>query len=104
MYKAADLEPFRAYLRAGQWPKIVEVKEDGEVSEIFLKSGDASKSGGVAIISAEPRQLTIVYIEGAISLADVAKLSGSLDIPNPEILKHGTTGASKSNANGKKDE
>jgi len=104
MYNSADLEPFRAYLRAAQWPKIVEVKEDGELSEIFLKSSDSGRSGGVAIISAEPRELTIVYIDGPISLADVAKLSGSLDIPNPDVLKRGTGGASKSNATGKKDE
>jgi hypothetical protein len=97
MYNAADLEPFRAYLRNAQWPRIIEVKEAGEASEVFLKSGDAAKSGGIAVISSEPRELTIVYIEGAISLADLAKL-------NLDGLKHGTAGASKSNANGKKDE
>jgi hypothetical protein len=97
MYKDADLDPFRAYLRTAQWPKIVEVKENGESSEVYLKSGDASRNGGIAVISAEPQELTIVFIEGAISVADLAKL-------NLDALKHGTGGASKSNANGKKDE
>jgi hypothetical protein len=97
MYNASDLEPFRAYLRSAQWPRIVEVKEADESSEVFLKSGDANKSGGIAVISAEPHELTIVYIEGAISITDLAKL-------NLDVLKHGTGGASKSNANGKKDE
>jgi hypothetical protein len=97
MYKDADLDPFRAYLRTAQWPRIVEVKENGESSEVYLKSADAAKSGGVAVISAEPHELTIVYIEGAISIADLAKL-------NLDALKHGTPGAPKSNANGKKEE
>lgn len=96
LYKDADLDPFRAYLRSAQWPKIVEVKENGESSEVYLKSGDASKTGGIAVISAEPQELTIVFIEGAISVADLAKL-------DLDALKHGTAGASKSNANGKKD-
>ena len=97
MYNSADLEPFRAYLRTAQWPKIVEVKENGESSEVYLKSGDATRTGGIAVISAEPRELNIVFIEGAISVDDLAKL-------NLDALKHGAAGASKSNANGKKDE
>jgi hypothetical protein len=104
MYNSADLEPFRAYLRGLQWPRVVEVKEGSEVSEVFLKATDANTAGGVAVISAEPRELTIVYIEGAISMADLAKLSGSLDIPDLEGLKHRTGTGRKSNANGKKDE
>ena len=97
MYKDADLDPFRSYLRATQWPRVVAVKENGESSEVYLKSGDATRSGGIAVISAEPQELTIVFIEGSISVADLAKL-------NLDALKHGTGGASKSNANGKKDE
>lgn len=104
MYNAADIEPFRAYVRGQQWSRIVEVKEADESSEVYLKTGTADKFGGVAIISAEPRELTIVYIEGTISIDDVAKLSGNLDIPDLDVLKHGTSKEGKSNANGKKDE
>jgi hypothetical protein len=104
MYLQADLEPLRAYLRGPQWSKVVDVKESHETSEVFLKSGDAGKLGGVAVIDAEPRELTIVYIEGSISIDDVAKLSGNFDIPDLDALRHGTGRAGKSNANGKKDE
>lgn len=103
-YNPAELEPFRAWLRTGQWTRAVDVREDGETSEVFLKSADATRLGGVAVISAEPRELTIVYIEGAISVADLAKLSGSLGIPDLDVLKHGTGTGRKSNANGKKEE
>jgi hypothetical protein len=103
-YSQADLEPLRAYLRGPQWSKAVDVKESGETSEVFLKSGDAGKLGGVAVIDAEPRELTIVYIEGSISVDDVAKLSGNFDIPDLDGLKRGTASRGKANANGKKDE
>jgi hypothetical protein len=104
MYSQADLEPLRLYLRNPQWSKAVDVKESDETSEVFFKSGAGGKLGGVAVIDAEPRELTIVYIEGSISIDDVAKLSGNFDIPNLDALRHGTGGGGKSNANGKKDE
>jgi hypothetical protein len=104
MYSQADLAPLRAYLGGPGWSKAVDVKESGETSEVFFKSGDAGKLGGVAVIDAEPRELTVVYIEGSISIDDVAKLSGNFDIPDLDALKHGTGAGRKSNASGKKEE
>lgn len=104
MYSQADLEPLRAYLRGPQWSKAVDVKESGETSEVFFKTGEGHRLGGVAVIDAEPRELTIVYIEGSISIDDVAKLSGNFDIPDLDALRHGTGNGGKSNAKGKKNE
>lgn len=102
MYSMADVEPFRAYIRAGQWTRVVEVKQEKEISEVYLKAGAAQQFGGVAVIDAEPRELTIVYIEGNISIADVGKLSGTLDIPDLDVLKRGS--GAKPGGNAKKEE
>jgi len=106
MYNGADIEPFRTYLRGPQWSKIVDAKEDKDASEIFVKSGANNKLAGLAIISVEPAELTLVYIEGSISMEDVGKLSGNLDIPDLDVLKtlkNGTNTGAKSNPK-KKDE
>ena len=80
-YNDADVEAIRAQLRDPSWKKIVEVrsKVDGD-ADIYIKA-DASKIGGLTIISAEPRELTIVNIEGAIDVEGVKKLGGNFGIP-----------------------
>src|SRR5580658_1895492 len=80
-YNEADLAPLRAYLKTLQWSKIVDVKETEETSEIYLKSLPNNKLGGLAIISAEPKEVTVVFISGVLNMSDVGKLSG-LGIPD----------------------
>jgi hypothetical protein len=97
MYTPADLEPFRAYVRAPGWSKIVDVKEEKETSEVFIRPGADNKLAGVAVIAAEPLEVTVVYIDGSISMEDIGKLSGTLNIPDLDPLKHGTATGGKSN-------
>jgi predicted alpha-1,6-mannanase (GH76 family) len=80
-YTDADIESIRAQLRDPSWKKIVEVrsKVDGD-ADIYIKT-DTSKIGGLAIISAEPKELTIVNIEGTIDVEGVKKLGGNFGIP-----------------------
>jgi hypothetical protein len=80
-YTDADIETIRAQLRDPSWKKIVEVrsKVDGD-ADIYIKT-DTSKIGGLAIISAEPKELTIVNIEGTIDVEGVKKLGGNFGIP-----------------------
>jgi len=82
MYHEADLEPLRAYLKQGRWSRIVEAREDGENAEIYILPETGGRLAGVAIISAEPREVTVVYIAGSLKPEDVAKMSGSLGIPD----------------------
>ena len=80
-YTQADLEPFRVYLKQQQWSKIVESQEGTELDEIYIQPLPGDRFGGVAIISAEPRELTIVYISGTMNLADLEKLEGNMGVP-----------------------
>ena len=80
-YSAADLEPMRNSLRRAPWSRIVDVHSAGETSEIWVAQTPAGdKFAGVAIINAEPRSLTIVYISGLIGTDDIARLNGRFGI------------------------
>jgi hypothetical protein len=86
-YKEADLAPLRAYLKTLQWTKVVDVKETDETSEIYVHALPNNKLGGLAIVSAEAKEVTVVFIAGTLNLSDIGKLS---DLGIPDIkLEHG---------------
>jgi Domain of unknown function (DUF4252) len=78
-YRAEDLDAIRAQLRAPGWSRIINVQEKDESSEIYVRN-DQGKVAGLAIVAAEPKELSVIYIDGAINLSDLGKLSG-LGIP-----------------------
>jgi hypothetical protein len=82
-YSDADVEGIRAQLAAPQWSKVVVVKssKDGDNTEIFLRAGANERIGGLAIISAEPKELTVVQILGTMSVEDLRDLAGNFGIP-----------------------
>ena len=79
-YRLEDLEPIRAQLRTPGWSKIISLQSKDEISEIYTRM-EQGKVAGFAIIAAEPKELTVVAIEGTIDLKDLSKL-GSLGIPS----------------------
>jgi hypothetical protein len=94
-YKDADLAPLRSYVKTLQWVKVVDVKDADEASEIYIQTLPDNKLGGLAIISAEPKEVTVVFISGVMNMSDLGKLSGNLGIPditiNPDGKKSGDT-------------
>jgi hypothetical protein len=89
-YRMEDLEPIRAQLRTPGWSKIISSQSKGEMSEIYTRT-DQGKIVGFAIIAAEPKELTVVAIEGSIDLKDLSKLGG-LGIPSIPIPDQGKKG------------
>ena len=79
-YRMEDLEPIRAQLRTPGWSKIISTQSKDEISEIYTRM-DQGKVAGFAIIAAEPKELTVVAIDGTIDLKDLSKLGG-LGIPS----------------------
>jgi len=88
-YKEADLTPLRDYVKSRQWSKIVDVKEADETSEIYLLPISGDQIGGLVIISAEPKEVSIVFIEGTLRTSDIAKLGGNLGIPEIDLPREG---------------
>ena len=81
-YAAADVDSIRSQLREPQWSRLVNVtsKKDGNV-EVYV-SLLGSQINGVAVLSAEARELTVVNIVGPVDLEKLAKLEGNLGIPD----------------------
>lgn len=85
-YSDADVAAYRSQLRAPAWSRIVDAnsKQDREHMEVYVKQ-EKGEVAGVAIICAEPKELTIVNIDGTIDLAQLAKLGGQFGIPKIEV-------------------
>jgi len=78
-YSKADVDGIRSQLIAPRWSKIVQSieKRRNEYDEIYiLKSGD--KVGGVVILVAEARELTVVNLVGEVPMDKVASLERHL--------------------------
>jgi hypothetical protein len=87
-YTEADLAAVRRQLSAPVWSRIVSVasKRDGERTEIYTKS-EAGKAGGVVILAAETKELTIVSIAGHVDLSRLSELGGRFGIPRLQAEK-----------------
>jgi hypothetical protein len=86
-YSAADLTGIRNQLRAPEWSRIVDVRsKNGDNAEIYIKTG-GKDIGGLAIIAAEPKQLTIVNIVGKIDLEELRDLGGNFGVPEMDFEK-----------------
>jgi Domain of unknown function (DUF4252) len=84
-YSAADVDAIRTQLAAPGWSKVVESrsKHQSETNEIYImKVGD--KVAGVAILVAEPKELTVVNIVGLIDIEKLGELEGHFGIPGDQ--------------------
>lgn len=87
-YSKADVEAVRAQLTAPAWVPLVSThdrKEQSDVDIYVRRSGDRTE--GMAIITSQPRELTIVNIVGSIDLAKLAQLQGQLGVPRIDVPK-----------------
>jgi hypothetical protein len=81
-YTPDDVRAIRQQLTAPGWSRLVTVdsKREGELVEVYSwRVGEAPL--GLAVLVAEPRELTVVNIVGPIDLSKLGALQGSLGIP-----------------------
>ena len=89
-YSKADVKAVVAQLLAPGWQPVVsthDLKQGSDVDIYLRRSGD--RTDGVAIIAAEPRELTIVNIVGSIDLAKLAQLQGQFGVPKVGLAMGG---------------
>jgi len=81
-YDLKELDSLRAQLRAPGWQKIVAVRNNrgGDNVDVHLLMQN-DNIAGMAIIAADPRELTLVNIVGMIDLEKLSQLQGQLGIP-----------------------
>lgn len=85
-YSRADLEPVEAQLHTPGWQPVVsthDLKQGRDLDIYVRRSGN--RTDGIAIIAADPRQLTLVNIVGPVDLARLARLQGQFGIPSVGI-------------------
>lgn len=78
-YSKADVDAIRSQLSSPRWSKIVQSveKRRNEYNEIYvLKNGD--HVGGIVVLVAEARELTVVNLVGEVPMDKVASLAGHL--------------------------
>ena len=103
-YSMSEVEDLRRQLKAPNWSRIVGVKSiKGENSEVYiLKNGD--QIGGIVVLDAEPKELTIVHVDGSISPEELSRLSGHMGIPQIGKTKKRTRGERDSERRDKDDD
>jgi hypothetical protein len=81
-YTKADLDQIRNQLKAPEWQRMLgaESSQDRETVEIWLRS-ENNKMSGLAIVAADPTNLTVVNIVGSIELSELSELGGHFGIP-----------------------
>ncbi|GAC1661426.1 MAG: hypothetical protein NVS9B4_13680 [Candidatus Acidiferrum sp.] len=82
-YSTADVDSIRTQLQAPNWTRVIETTENHghHVTSIYVtKQGDAIV--GLAILVAEPRELTVVNIVGPIDFQKLGAMGGQLGLPS----------------------
>jgi hypothetical protein len=99
-YAMSELEPLREQFRAAPWKKIVSVLEKEEMVEIYVKD-NAGKLEGLFVLAAEPKELTVVHLDGPVNLSELGSLGGQFGIP--EIVSEAARQAKSGQAAAKKE-
>jgi len=90
-YTPADVESIRSQLRGPSWSQIISInsKKDGTV-EVYISMTNASING-LAVLAADPKELTVVNIIGPVDLEKLAELEGQFGVPVLDIEKPAKT-------------
>ena len=80
-YSTADVESIRTQLRGPSWTRLVNVtsKKDGNLEVYLLLNGE--QVGGLAVLSTDDREFTVVNIVGPVDLEKLSKLEGQFGVP-----------------------
>jgi hypothetical protein len=76
-FSMEEIEQLRKYFETSEWSPIVRERErkTGETTDVMVKLVNG-ETRGMFILTAEPKELTIVLILGPIRMEDLGKLKG----------------------------
>jgi hypothetical protein len=85
-YAEEDLEALRSQLTSPMWSRMVGVrsKRDKENVDVYFRMENGTVTG-LAVIAAEPKELTFVHIDGLINPEQLSELGGQFGIPAVEM-------------------
>ncbi|HYM09784.1 MAG TPA: DUF4252 domain-containing protein [Bryobacterales bacterium] len=89
-YTPADVESVRKQLNAPGWVKFIDVEErqkgkTGSSHSSIYSYLENGKMTGLAVLAAEPRELTVVNIVGPIDLSKLGNLHGLPGVPDMKL-------------------
>jgi len=81
-YSPAEIDSVISQVRGGAWSKIIGVtsKKDGDNVEVYLNTA-GDQINGLAVLSIEPKEFTVVNIVGPINLEKLVQLEGQFGVP-----------------------
>jgi len=84
-YTTTDLDSIRSQVSGPSWSRLVNVqnKKEGTLEVFIMLEGD--KIGGLVVLSAEPKELSVVNIVGPVDLDKLAALEGQFGIPDLDL-------------------
>jgi hypothetical protein len=101
-YSMSDVESIRSQL--GGWTRIVGVTSNHrENTDVYLKK-NGDQIDGLFIIDAEPKELTVVHIDGPIRPEELSELGGHMGIPKIGPLHEREKGSKKNGTSTNKPE
>ncbi|MBI5282683.1 MAG: DUF4252 domain-containing protein [Candidatus Solibacter usitatus] len=85
-YSPADVDKIYAQLKGPGWSQVLEAREKKGRTTIHMRTSQ-NAAGGMVIVSAEPRELTVVAITGSIDMEKLGQLGGNFGIPEVKDAK-----------------
>lgn len=85
-YAEKDIDSLRSQFGGPAWSSMVKVRNqrNGENVDVLFKTENGAFAG-IAVIVAKPREFALVRIDGAVDLAQLAKLGGQLGVPKLDL-------------------
>jgi len=82
-YTKADVDAFRDQFHAPAWSRIVGARSKHHHcdADIYIKVDANGAVGGIVVIAAEPKELTVVNVVGKLDPAQLSDLGGRFHIP-----------------------
>jgi hypothetical protein len=82
-YAVSDVESVRTQLRPPAWSRMfgAKSKKEGENLEVYMMMS-GNMINGIAVLSTEPKQLSVIQIVGSIDLEKLVRLGGKFGIPS----------------------
>jgi len=82
-YKPEDVEPVRRQIEGRGWVPVIEVKDRNKTEAVTVYSyTEGEQMRGVTVVSAEPREFTVVRLLGEVDLETLSNLEGQFGLPN----------------------
>lgn len=88
MFSLADMENLRQKVKSADFVPLISHKDKKSFTDIMIRKGPKGNNGFL-ILSAAPREITVVNIVGEIDLASLSRLGGKFGIPEMKLENKG---------------